>query len=183
MMGTIGIPVKLGVIIMGVFIASFGGTTLDTATRVQRYVIAEIASDCRLPALGNRWVATAIAIVTAGILAFYTGSSGAGAMTLWPMFGAFNQLLAALALLVVTLYLKRKGGVKYLVSGLPCLFVFAMSCWAMLHNQVNFVRGGKWLLTSANGAALILALWMAIEGFIAFLRPAAEVPVEPPSAE
>jgi len=173
MMSTIGIPMGLGVVIMGVFIASFAGTTLDTATRIQRYVISEIASDFRIPAVGNRWLATAIAVVTAGILAFSTGEAGAGAMVLWPMFGAVNQLLAALALLLVTLYLKRKGGLKYLVTGIPCVFVLLVTTLAMFYNTVNFVSEGKRLLAGVNGAATFLALWMVLEGFVAFSAPGA----------
>jgi len=178
MMATIGIPRPIGLVIMGVFIASFAGTTLDTATRIQRYVISEIAADFRLPALTNRWCATTVAVVTAGFLAFATGASGKGALTLWPMFGALNQLLAALALLLVTVYLRRRGGVRYLVTALPCLFMLVMTTFAMVHNEVNFVAGGKWLLGLLNGAALVLALWMAAEGFIAFLRPVPAPPLE-----
>jgi len=185
MMGTIGVPVWLGLVVMGVFIASFAGTTLDTATRIQRYVITELAQEIRAPALSNRWVATAVAVVSAGFLAFSTGWGGKGAMILWPMFGAVNQLLAALALLLVTLYLRRKGGLKFLVTLLPCLFMLVMTTSAMMFNEKRFVSEalalmekagapfpfGKWLLAAINGAALLLALWMVVEGFIALWRP------------
>ena len=167
MMASIGIPQSLGIVIMGVFIASFAGTTLDTATRLQRYVIAELAGEMRLPALSNRWVATGIAVITAGILAFSSGDAGTGALTLWPMFGATNQLLASLALLLVTVYLKRKGGLRHLVTGIPCIFMLVITSIAMFHNQVNFMAGGKTLLVWLNGAATILALWMVIEAFVA----------------
>jgi len=185
MMRTIGVPTSVGLAIMGVFIASFAGTTLDTATRIQRYVIAELAQEVRLRALANRWIATAVAVVSAGVLAFSTGWSGKGAMILWPMFGAVNQLLAALALLLVTLYLRRRGGLKYLVTLLPCLFMLVMTISAMAINEKRFVGEalasmqkagaqfpfGRWLLASINGAALLLSLWMVVEGFIVLWRP------------
>ncbi|MGA1865670.1 MAG: carbon starvation protein A [bacterium] len=79
MMATIGIPKSIGIVIMGVFIASFAGTTLDTATRIQRYIIAELAIDMKKDLLANRWIATGIAVVTALILAFATGADGKGA--------------------------------------------------------------------------------------------------------
>jgi carbon starvation protein len=121
MMGTLGLPQIVGITLMGVFIASFAGTTLDTSVRIQRYVVSELANDLRIPYLGNRWVATTFAVLTAAGLAFATGADGKGAMILWPLFGSANQLLASLALLVITLYLKRKGGLRFLITAVPCL--------------------------------------------------------------
>lgn len=48
LMGALGIPVALGTVVMGVFIVSFAGTTLDTATRIQRYAVSEIAAGLRI---------------------------------------------------------------------------------------------------------------------------------------
>jgi carbon starvation protein len=108
MMGSLGIPQTLGFAIMGVFISSFAGTTLDSAVRIQRYVVGELAEDLKLPKLSNRWTATTIAVITAAALAFVNtqdgkitfGANALGALRLWPLFGTVNQLLAALALLV-----------------------------------------------------------------------------------
>ena len=173
MMSTIGIPRGLGLAIMGVFIASFAGTTLDSATRIQRYVIAEIATGFKVPLIGNRWAATGVAVVTAGILAFSSGDAATGAMQLWPMFGAMNQLLASLVLLLLTIYLKRKGGLKFLITGIPFVFLVLMTTLAMFYNEANFVARGKWLLAVVNGGATYLALWMVLEGWDAFFRPVA----------
>jgi len=178
MMETIGIPKGIALILMGVFIASFAGTTLDTATRIQRYIIVELAREVKLPALGRVHVATSVAVLTALALAFSSGSgegakrfSGVGAMQLWPMFGAVNQLLAALALLLMTIYLKRKGGVKWLVTGLPFVFLLAVTGLAVFYNETTFFMRGQWLLAFVNGSAALLALWMVIEGYAAFAAP------------
>ncbi|MHC4752851.1 MAG: carbon starvation CstA family protein, partial [Planctomycetota bacterium] len=96
----LGLPMTVGITLMGVFIASFAGTTLDTSTRIQRYVVSELATDLRIRFLANRWIATTFVVLTAAGLAFATGADGKGAMKLWPLFGTANQLLAALALLV-----------------------------------------------------------------------------------
>jgi carbon starvation protein len=183
MLATIGVPEEIGLIIMGVFIVSFAGTTLDTATRIQRYVIAELATDVKLKPLAGRWTATTIAVVTAGILAFSSGTKGVGAMKLWPMFGAVNQLLAALALLLVTVYLRKKGGLKYLVTALPCVFMLVMTAWAMVLNEKDFLAKGERLLAALNGAALLLALWVAAEGFLAFANPILETAPEVEATE
>jgi len=177
MMAKLGLPEAIGITLMGVFIASFAGTTLDTSTRIQRYVVSELANDLRIPFFDNRWIATTFVVLTAAGLAFATGADGTGAMKLWPLFGTANQLLAALALLVVTLYLRSKGGRKFLVVGLPCLIMLLITNWAMIKNEIIFLTnpkyaGEKWLLSIIGGGIFVLALWMTIEALIVFgLRP------------
>jgi carbon starvation protein len=178
MMATFGVPFALGIIIMGVFIASFAGTTLDTATRIQRYVLAELGEDLRIRPLTNRFIATGIAIVTAAALAFVTGANGMGAMKLWPMFGAVNQLLASLALLIVTVYLRRRLKWGWLVTALPMVFMLVMTHYAMVLNELSFVNKGDWLLVVANALVQVLAVWMTIEAIIVFFRGS---PAEAPS--
>jgi len=168
MMGTLGLPRTVGITLMGVFIASFAGTTLDTAVRIQRYVVSELAGDLRIRFLANRWAATTFAVLTAAALAFATGASGKGAMTLWPLFGTANQLLAALALLVITIYLKRKGGLKFLVTAVPCVIMLVITNWAMVKNEMIFLADRNWLLVTIGAGIFALALWMTVEALTAF---------------
>lgn len=168
MMSMLGIPKGICLVIMGVFVASFAGTTLDTATRVQRYVVAELAHDLRLDVLANKYTATFIAVASALALAFITGASGKGALTLWPLFGAVNQTLAALALIVATLYLQQKGGLKWLVAGLPALFMSFMTIWALVINQTKFLNSHNLLLEVINILILVIAVWILVEGVIKF---------------
>ncbi|NOX89873.1 MAG: carbon starvation protein A [Calditrichaeota bacterium] len=165
---TLGIPQNIAIVIMGVFVASFAGTTLDTATRIQRYIISELASDVNAPFLAKRYPATAFAVITAGLLAFASGADGKGALTLWPLFGAVNQTLSALALIIITLYLRSKGGLKWMVSGLPALFMSVMTLWASLLNQENFLSAKNILLLTINGVIILLVLWILVEGSIKF---------------
>ncbi len=168
MMATLGLPETVGITLMGVFIASFAGTTLDTSVRIQRYVISELATDLRIPFLANRWAATTFAVLTAAALAFATGADGTGAMKLWPLFGTSNQLLAALALLVITIYLKRKGGFKFIVTAVPCLIMLVITNWAMVKNETIFLADKNWLLVTIGAGIFALALWMTVEAFMAF---------------
>ncbi len=168
MMSMLGIPQGICLVIMGVFVASFAGTTLDTATRVQRYVVAEPTHDLKLEALANKYSATFIAVGSALVLAFITGASGKGALTLWPLFGAVNQALAGLALIVTTLYLQRSGGLKWLVSGLPALFMSCMTIWALVLNQTKFLGSHNVLLEVINMLILVIAVWNLVEGVAKF---------------
>jgi carbon starvation protein len=171
MIAALGMPKAIGLTIMGVFVASFAGTTLDTATRIQRYVVAELFGDFKLDFFTNRYVATAIAVGTALVLAFATGASGNGALKLWPLFGAVNQTLAGLALVVITLYLKKKGGLKWLISGIPAVFMLVMTIWALVLNQGAFGTQNNILLQAINVIILVIALWIAVEGLVKFFSP------------
>jgi carbon starvation protein len=176
--GALGIPKIITLSIMGVFVASFAATTLDTATRIQRYVIAELAGDLKLNALTGRYPATFIAVASALVLAFAAGPSGAGALALWPLFGAVNQTLAALALIIITLYLQRLGGIKWLISGIPAMFMAVMTIWAVILNQVNYMGAHNTLLTVINILILFIAVWIVIEGVVKFFANVGKPPVE-----
>ena len=179
MIATLGLPKSWALTIMGVFIASFAGTTLDTATRIQRYVTTELFSDLKINFFKNRYWATAFAVITAGILAFASGANGKGALALWPPFGAINQTLAALALIVITIYLKTKGGLKWLVSGIPALFMLAMTLWATIMNQGMFWKAKNWLLISINSLIILIVIGITIAGtvkFIELFNPATPLP-------
>ena len=182
MIATLGIPKGIGVVIMGVFVASFAGTTLDSATRIQRYVVAELFTDIKMDFFANRYVATIIAVGSALILAFVTGASGKGALTLWPMFGAVNQTLAALALIIITLYLQSKGGIKWMFAGFPALFMAIMTIWAVIVNQTKFLGAHNMLLTVINLCILVVAVWVVIEGLIKFFSSYGTYTGEPEAA-
>jgi len=168
MVATMGIPKSIAIIIMGVFVASFAGTTLDTATRIQRYVVQELAADVKVGFFTKKIPATAFAVITAGILAFATGADGTGALKLWPLFGAVNQTLAGLALITITAYLKKTyGGSRHLVAGLPGLFMVVMTAWALIMNEGNFVTSGNGLLITINAVVIVIVLWLVIEGLVA----------------
>ncbi len=169
MIAAFGMPAHIAVVIMGVFVASFAGTTLDTATRIQRYILSELFESVRLPALTDKYITTFLAVGTALLLAFATGPSGNGALKLWPLFGAVNQTLAGLALIIITVYLKEKGGVKWLISGLPALFMMIMTIWALILNQSNFGTAHNVLLQVVNAIILLLAIWITVEGILRFI--------------
>ena len=156
---------------------SFAATTLDTATRIQRYVISELGASWNLKPITGRYTATFIAVVTAMILAFYSGD-GKGAMTLWPLFGTTNQLLAGLALLVLTTYLlRKKASIK--VAVIPFVFMVVMDGWAMLINIRNYATTGKVFLLIMAIIIFALMIWMVVEALIAMRVAERRAEVEP----
>ncbi|MCP4050348.1 MAG: carbon starvation protein A [bacterium] len=158
-----GVPESFAVVILGVFIASFAGTTLDSSTRIQRYIISELFSKTRFSFLANKWIATSIAVISAAILAFSSGADGTGALLLWPLLGSVNQLLASIALMVATVYLRAKGGFKYLVTLLPCIFMIIITFWGALLNQIQFVYDNTLILSAVNLIVFIFAGFIALE--------------------
>lgn len=165
-----GISREFALAVMGVFVASFAGTTLDTATRIQRYITTELFSSMKINIFRNIYFATFFAVATAGILAFSTGANGNGALALWPLFGAVNQTLAALALIVVTLYLKTKGGFKWILAGAPAVFMAVMTLWASLINEMNFIGQNNWLLIVVNSIVIIVVVVISLEGLVRFFK-------------
>jgi carbon starvation protein len=164
MIKTMGIPFSVAIAIMGVFVASFAATTMDSATRVQRYVVTELFEFLGIKAFKNIYFTTFLVVATAALLAFITGADGKGALTLWPIFGAINQTLAGLALIVITLYLKRKTRTGWLIAGLPALFMVIMTLWASLLNEINFINDQNWLLAGVNGIIILLVILIVVEG-------------------
>ena len=166
MLGAIGIPMKIGIVIMGVFVASFAGTTLDTATRIQRYVMAETFPKT----FKNRYFSTAVVVLLALGLIFSSGANGKGALNLWPLFGATNQTLAGLSLVIITIYLRERGGWKWLVSGIPAVFMLVMSFWALVLNQTTYGAKGNILLEVVNVIIMLSVIWVSVEGLIKFFK-------------
>jgi len=166
LLGSYHIPQNIALAIMAVFIVSFAGTTIDSATRIQRYVVVELAEACKIKLLARRQVATVFAVATAAALAFSSGG-GKGALELWPLFGCLNQLLAGLALLIVTIYLARRK-VNCIYTALPMVFMIFMTGWAMLITVANFHRDAKWLLLVIGLIVIVLEIWMIVESIMVF---------------
>jgi carbon starvation protein len=113
------------------FEALFILTTVDTGTRVARYVMQEVLGKAYKPFANSAWlpgnlVSTALIVAAWGYM-IYTGSIS----TIWPLFGTGNQLLATIALAVATTFLVNMGKARYaLVTAIPMVFVGATTLTA-----------------------------------------------------
>ncbi|MFT5170507.1 MAG: carbon starvation protein [Candidatus Marinamargulisbacteria bacterium] len=174
----LGIPMALCIVVMGVFVASFAATTLDSATRIQRYVITELFQNTRFSWLSTKRRAAGFAVLSAAGLAFSSGADGKGALMLWPLFGAVNQLLAALALMVATVYLKKKSGRAWIITGIPCVFMLSMTLWATVIHQLQFFASRNILLSIINLVIGGLAIAMVSETLAVFVFGVKSKPVK-----
>jgi carbon starvation protein len=175
-LGTLGIPLRMGIAIIAVLVASFAATTLDTATRLQRYVIQELAAGMRLAPLTNKYVATAVALALGGSMAMLPGPKGVvgtGGLILWPLFGATNQLLAGLAFLVIVFYLWRRNQPIWFAV-IPLVAMIIMPAWALGWNLFHPVSGwwaqSKHVLFVIGLATMGLQLWMVVEAILIWPR-------------
>ena len=166
MISALGIPHHIATIIMGVFVASFAGTSLDTSARLQRFFISELLPEKSNPKFKNRYFLSAVVVISAAILAYSTGSDGKGALTLWPLFGAANQLMAALALTIITIFLKQNKNRYWLAAGLPALFMCVMTIWAAIKNFFEFEAQHNILLVLVNIIIVVLSVIVFISGLI-----------------
>ena len=157
----LGIPASIATTIVSVTIIAFAATSLDTATRLQRYIIAELASSVRVPALQRRHPATIIAVGSAFGLTLING--GKGGMILWPLFGTINQLMAGLTFLVLTIYLLSKNK-PVLYTAVPMGFLMIFTTAALVHDLRGFAAKQNWLLFGIGVAVALLELWFIVEG-------------------
>lgn len=169
MIQTTGLPRAIALVVMGVFVASFAGTSLDTSARLQRYFIEELIGKTRHPLFRNTYFTTSLVVLSAAALAFITGPDGKGALKLWPLFGIVNQVLAALALVVLTIYLKKSGGFRWIVTGIPAIFMSVVSLWAAVSSEILWSEQHHYLLLIINAIIIIVAAGVVIEGLLAFL--------------
>ncbi|HQU30389.1 MAG: carbon starvation protein A [Planctomycetia bacterium] len=107
------------------FEALFILTTIDTGTRVARFILQELGSYAYKPLGKTSWipgtVVSSLLVVGAWGYLIYTGSIS----TIWPMFGVANQLLAAIAFCVGTTIIIKMNKIKYVwITFLPMVFMF-----------------------------------------------------------
>lgn len=167
MIAAIGVPLPLAIGIIATMVACFAATTLDTATRLQRYVVQELAVSLKFPPLQNKYAATLLAVAAGGALAVIPGPQGAGSggLILWPLFGATNQLLAGLAFLVVAFYLIRHNKPVWFLM-LPLALMIVMPAWAMVLSIRGWLEEGNWLLVGFGLVVEALQVWMVAEGLL-----------------
>jgi carbon starvation protein len=158
-----GISPELGQVLLATMVALFAGTTMDSGVRLQRYIIQEWGDIYGIDLFRKGIAATLFAVGTCLLLAFGAGgSSGAGGMVIWPLFGATNQLLASLTLLVVSVLLIKLGRpARYTL--IPMVFVLIMAFFAGLIQLVGFYNESNYLLMGLDFIVLVVSVLVMLE--------------------
>ncbi len=168
-LSAVGFSAGLASAAVTVLIVSFALTSIDSATRLLRYNVAEVGGTLGAAPLQNKYVASAIAVAAIWFFAFFQVGGEYAGLVLWQLFGTTNQVLAALALLAVTVYLLRRG--KPLIYTLPpMLLMLASTLSAMVTNLAEFWRAGEWILLLTGGSIFVLAVWLTGEAWLAVRR-------------
>lgn len=140
---------------------SFVMTTLDSATRITRYLTEEIFGEpLKKTGFGNKYVFGAVSVLAAACLAFGSWQ------VIWPVFGAANQLIAALVLLTASIYLLQKNR-PTLYTLLPALFMAVTTIFALCSGMSAFWKQKNYILVAVSAALLLLAVDMLKESYIA----------------
>jgi carbon starvation protein len=133
------------------FLNAFILTTLDTATRISRYLTQELFN------INNKYLATLIVILASGYLCFTDTWE-----MLWPIFGASNQLVAALALIVISSFLiKKKKSCR--ITFIPALCMFLITISALCLQAYWFFKKNNYLLFSISCILIILGIFILVE--------------------
>jgi carbon starvation protein len=133
-------------------------TTLDTATRISRYLTEELFR------IKNRYLSTLLIIILSSLLAF-SGKWN----KIWPAFGASNQLVAALTLFVLSCWLLAKGkSVKFVI--LPAFFMLLTTMAALFFQITRYLKEKDIVLLTVSIFMIVLAGYMTYEVARVFMR-------------
>jgi len=145
----------IGITIVNIFIM----TTLDTSVRLSRFLTNEMIGGILPRPLKNKFSYTIIPIIPAFIL----GVTDSWA-SIWPVFGAANQLVAALVFIILTSYLYSKGKpVKYTIYATVFMLLMTISALLWMVWKFFFAKP-DFLLGTVSAILIILAIMMVIEG-------------------
>jgi carbon starvation protein len=161
---SLGIPFDTAKTFIAVMVIAFAATSLDTGARIQRLIIAELAEGYGVRSLQNRYVAGALGIGAALLLAV-TQADGKGGLILWPLFGTTNQLVAGVTLLIVSVWLRQQGR-AYVYTLVPMIFVGLATVVSMLGEVRGYFASfsEQWLLALMGSLILVLDVWVILEG-------------------
>ncbi len=183
-MQLIGVSPAFGISFGLMAFTTFVYDTLDICVRLGRFIVCELTG-------WKGWFGKILGTLIVGGLPVYlmsitlTGADGkpvAAWSVFWKTFGASNQLLAALALIGITIWLVNtaKNKKAWIYTFVPAVFMFIMSCWALINmfiSNTTDAKTGAWLGIPGGANAIvpvtcaiyvILAVWMAVETIIAF---------------
>jgi carbon starvation protein len=165
----IGIPAGIAQSFIVVMAVGFAMTTLDSGTRLLRYNLEELGESINIGPLRNRFLAAFVAVLGIAYFSLMTIEGKPAGLTLWELFGTTNQILAALGLLAVSLFLYRmKKPIVYTL--VPMIAMMIMTVTAMIMKLRANLEAGHWPLLAVGAIILVLVVWLVVESVLAFRR-------------
>ncbi len=168
-MASFGIPFGIGKTFTSLAISAFALTSLDTATRLGRFIFQEFFDTnglnnkeaTKANPLSNMYVSTTITVVCSGLLAVM------GYEKIWPIFGSANQLLAAIALMAIAIWLanSNKSFKEFII---PIIFMFIVTIVSLCFN-IKANMGVNYALVIIAVLLLVLAI-ILIKEAIMFIK-------------
>ncbi|MFA6317323.1 MAG: carbon starvation protein A [Elusimicrobiota bacterium] len=170
--GVLGVSPEVGRTFGLLALSSFILTTLDTATRLGRYIFQEFTG---LSHPRHRWTATLATLAMPAFFLFVTlqgpnGQPMPAWKAVWPLFGTTNQLLAALVLLVLTVWLMRLGK-NYLWTLLPMAFMMTMTVWSLIQLILAYKLTLIGLIAAALFGLTVLIVAETLRSLLSGVRP------------
>lgn len=157
----LGIPQSVSSTLLSLMVILFAATTMDAGIRLQRYIVQEWGDIYNINFLRGKGVATIVAVIAS----FSISINGVadGKVAIWPLFGATNQLLASLTLMVVAVILlkSRKFGGSLVVL-VPMSFILTMSFWGALIKLGDYFKDENYLLTVLNAIVIVVTLLVVL---------------------
>jgi carbon starvation protein len=186
MLGAVGVDPALGTHFGALAVSTFLLTTLDTCTRLARYVLEELLGltrGSRAAIVGATLATLALPLLLTQItLHLPNGQPAPAWRVVWPVFGATNQLLGALAMLVVTAWLKNQRK-RYAFVALPMAFMFSVTLVALV--QLVWRYGPGTIVGGIGAVLFVLAAVLLIESIRSVFagRNRRQAPAEPATSE
>ena len=149
---------KFGVLFAVLILNAFILTTLDTATRICRYLTQELFR------VKNRYLTTIVVIALSGWLSL-KGELG----KIWPIFGSANQLIAALTLIVITSWFLSTGK-KIRYTFIPTVFMLATTIGSLIVKGIQYYKEMTYILVAIAVVLLILAGFILFEAVWAVMK-------------
>ncbi|MHC4285480.1 MAG: carbon starvation CstA family protein [Planctomycetota bacterium] len=156
----------LGTLIGITMLKTFIMTSLDTATRISRYMCNELLGETfGIRIMKNKYAA----VLLVGVLA---GALGLGNwQAIWPIFGASNQLIASLVLIVASVYLLTRNR-RFLFTAVPAVIMLVTTIGALVYKTYIFLTAEKAniLLATISVVLIILAIFLSVTGLVNAVR-------------
>lgn len=157
-----GFGTLVGITMLKTFIM----TTLDTATRITRYMCNELLGETfGIKAMRNKYVAVILVGLLAGALALGNWKA------IWPVFGASNQLIASVVLIVASIYLLSNNR-RYFFTAIPAVIMLATTISALIYQTYTFITAEKsnLMLAIISIILIVLAVFLTLTALAAAAR-------------